>query len=80
MPFGGRNRAPYAIVKLGRAGKPGRVRGCPGQAKRRHARRVGTHAGAFSLGMAPSSLCVCVTKMSTMCHSADAKDAAGDRP
>ncbi len=58
--------APYAFVKPGRAGKPGRKRGCHGQAKRRHALRAGTHAGAFGLGMAPT---LCLSSCLVHAHS-----------
>ena len=64
---------PDRAVTLGRAGKTRWVRGCHGQAQRRHDLRVGTHAGAFGLGMAPGtylSSCLCGKKNARVCACA----------
>ena len=89
--------APYAFVKLGRAGKHGRppsspssfpffvswclcgnpfLRGCHGQAKRRHALRAGTHDGAFGLVMAHVSA-VAAAPDTTQAHIARHRTRAG---
>ena len=70
--------APRLRVKLGRAGKEGCLRGCHGQAKRRQALRVGRHASAFGLGMAPIS-CACASQKCPRCAIVlTQKSAAGD--